>query len=337
MRVMKLLLMLCLITGSAFAQNVATLDYPVTFILHPLMSNYRFERGAFEKAPLLISEKEYEAWLIKAGAEIKALQTSHEKDLASARSKVERLRSALNRLAERNHSTISSLATRFDQLRTSDKAEDKARLARVDYGAQIREYEEKFQRESLEAQKALDQALIEYEHIEELIESPRYTTKEETRQQFALIQQDIMNAATYVMRTKNCSMVMNSAGMGWPAPNKPVHSLDPALLARSSDQEMELYKRLLVESPEPPPQDAPNPEYREQLRDNFLRNRVGSLRRTVHARSGLRLVEPDIVPRVIVGGTSITIETVNYLLYQYKVSEANRGLIAQVLREMRVY
>jgi Skp family chaperone for outer membrane proteins len=336
MRVTKLLFILCLIASGAVAQNIATIDYPVTFILHPLMSNYRFERGAFEKAPLLIGEKEYEAWLIKVGSEIKAMKTRHEKDLASARSKVERLQSALNRLAERNHSTINSLAVRFDQLRRSDKPEDKARLSRVDYGAQIREYEEKFQRESLEARQALDQAVLEYEKVEELIESPRYTTSEETQKQFALIQQEIVNAANYVMRSKNCSTVLNSAGMGWPAPNKPVHSLDPALLARSSDQEIELYKRLLVQSPEPPPQDAPNPEYREQLRNTFLRNRVGSIRRTVHARSALRLVEPDVVPRVLIGGISITIETVNYLLFQYKVSEANRGLIAQVLREMRI-
>jgi len=336
MRVTRLLLILCLIANVVAAQNIATLDYPVTFILHPLMSNYRFERGAFEKAPLLIGEKEYEAWLIRVGAEVRALQAHHEKDLVAARSKVARQQAALTRLAERNHSTISSLAVRFDKLRTSDKPEDKARLARVDYGAQIREYEEKFQRENVEARKALEQAILEQERLEELIESPRFTTSEETQRQFAQIQQDIVNAATYVMRTKNCNTVMNSAGMGWPAPNKPVHSLDPALLARSSDQEMELYKRLLVESAEPPAQDAPNPEYREQLRNNFLRNRVGSIRRTVHARSGLRLVEPDVVPRVLIGGTPITIDTVNYLLFQYKVSEANRGLIAQVLREMRI-
>jgi hypothetical protein len=67
-----------------------------------------------------------------------------------------------------------------------------------------------------------------------------------------------------------------------------------------------------------------------------LRNRVGSLRRSVQARSGLRLVEPDVVPRVLVGGVPITLETVNYVLFQYKVSEANRGLIAQALREMRI-
>jgi hypothetical protein len=333
---MKLLLVLCLLTNAAVAQNIATIDYPVTFILHPLMSNYRFELGVFEKAPLLIGEKEYDVWLIKVGAEIKALQTHHAKELASAKSKVARQQAALNRLADRNHSTISSLALSFDKLRTSDKPEDKARLARVDYGAQIREYEEKFQRESIEARKALEQAIMECEKIEELIESPRFTTKEETQKQFAQIQQDILNAATYVMRSKNCSTVMNSAGMGWPAPNKPVHSIDPALLGRSSDQEMELYKRLLAASPEPPPQDAPNPEYREQLRNTFLQNRVGSIRRTVHARSGLRLVEPDVVPRVLIGGVPITIETVNYILYQYKISEANRGLIAQVLREMRI-
>ncbi|EKD82154.1 MAG: hypothetical protein ACD_39C01459G0002 [uncultured bacterium] len=336
MRVTKLLLILCMFANMAMAQNMAMIDYPVTFILHPLMSNYRFERGAFEKAPLLIGEKEYESWLIRVSAEVKVLQDRHEKDLASARSKIERQQAALNKLVERNHSTISSLAIRFDQLRSSDKAEDKARLERVDYGAQIRDYEEKFQRESVEAEQALKQAMLEYEKVEELIESPRYTTTEETQQQFALIQQEIVNAATYVMRSKNCSVVMNSAGMGWPAPNKPVHSIDPALLARSSDQEMELYKRLLVESPELPAQDAPNPEYREQLRNTFLRNRVGSLRRTIQARSGLRLIEPDVVPRVLVGGVPVTIETVNYLLFQYKVSEANRGLIAQVLREMRI-
>lgn len=336
MRVTRLLLMLCLISNIAMAQNIAMIDYPVTFILHPMMSNYRFERGAFEKAPLLIGEKEYEAWLIKVGAEVKVMRDRHAKDLASAKSMIERQQTALNKLVERNHSTISSLAIRFDQLRSSDKAEDKARLARVDYGAQIRDYEEKFQRESVAAEQALNQALLEYEKIEELIESPRFTTKEETQQQFASIQQDILNAATYVMRSKNCSVVMNSAGMGWPAPGKPVHSIDPAMLARSSDQEMELYKRLLVESPEPPAQDAPNPEYREQLRNTFLRNRVGSIRRTVQARSGLRLVEPDVVPRVLIGGVPVTIETVNYLLFQYKVSEANRGLIAQVLREMRI-
>lgn len=336
MRVTKLLLILCMIANVAMAQNVAMIDYPVTFILHPLMTNYRFERGAFEKAPLLVGEKDYEAWLIKVNAEVKAMQTRHEKDLASAKSKIERTQAALNKLIERNHSTISSLAVKFDQLRTSDKPEDKARLARVDYGAQISDYEAKFQHESVAAEQDIRQAILECEKIEELIESPRFTTKEETQQQFALIQQDILNAATYVMRTKNCTVVMNSAGMGWPAPNKPVHAIDSALLARNSDQEMELYKRLLVENPEPPAQDAPNPEYREQLRNNFLRNRVGSLRRTVQARSGLRLVEPDVVPRVLVGGVSITIEAVNYLLFQYKIGEANRGLIAQVLREMRI-
>ena len=336
MRVTRLLFLLCMIANAALAQNIAMIDYPVAFILHPMMSNYRFERGAFEKAPLLTGEKDYEAWLIKAGAEINALRARHEKDLASARSKVERQRSALNTLFERNHSTISSLAIRFDQLRSSDKAEDKARLARVDYGAQIRDYEEKFQRESVVAEQALNQATLEYEKIEELIESPRFTTRDETQQQFARIQQDILNAATYVMRSKNCSIVMNSAGMGWPTPNKPVHSIDSSQLARNSDQEMELYKRLLVASPEPPAQDAPNPEYREQLRNSFLRNRVGSLRRSVQARSGLRLVEPDVVPRVLVGGVPITLETVNYVLFQYKVSEANRGLIAQALREMRI-
>jgi Skp family chaperone for outer membrane proteins len=103
-------------------------------------------------------------------------------------------------------------------LRSSEKAEDKARLARVDYGAQIRDYEEKFQRESVVAEQALNQATLEYEKIEELIESPRFTTKDETQQQFARIQQDILNAATYVMRSKNCSIVMNSAGMGWMHP-----------------------------------------------------------------------------------------------------------------------
>lgn len=336
MRVAKILFILCLLTNVAVAQNIATLDYPVTFILHPLMSNYRFERAAFEKAPLLIGEKDYEAWLIKAGAEIKAMRSKYEKDLASAKSSVARYRSALNRLIERNQSTISSLAIRFDQLRASKKPEDKARLARVDYGAQIREYEERFQREKVEAEQALEQALAQQRHIEELIDSPRYTTSEETQQQFNQIKQEILNAAGYVMRQKNCTVVLNSAGMGWPAPNKPVHSLDPGLLARSSDQEIELYKRLLAGNPEPPPQDAPNPAYLEQLRNNYMRNRVGSIRRTLHARSGLRLAEPDVVPRVVLGGVSITIETVNYLLFQYKVSEANRGLVAQVLREMRI-
>lgn len=336
MRALTVLFFLCIFLSTVSAQNIALIDYPTTFILHPLMTSYRFERAAFEKAPLFATEKEFETWLVKAGDEIKALQKKHEKNLASAKSKVERMRSALLQLSDRNQSTISSLAKTFDQLRTSDKAEDKARLDRVDYGAQIKDYEEKFQREMVEAERAITEAQSEYALIEQEIESPRYTTAEETRQQFARIQQEILTAANYVMRGKNCTILLNSAGMGWPAPNKPLHSIDSSLLARSSDQEMELYKRLLAAGPEPEAQDAPNPEYREKLRENFLRNRVGSLRRGAQARSGLRLVEPDVVPRVLVGGVSVTIDTVNYLLFQYKASDAVRGLVAQVLREMRI-
>lgn len=331
-----IIVLLCLITCTAPAQNIAVVDYPVTFILHPLMSNYRFERGAFEKAPLMIGEKEYDAWLIKVDEEIKTLRSRHEKELNAAKSAVERQMAEINRLAERNQSTINSLSVKFDQLRSSDKAEDKALLARVDYGAQIREYEEKYIRENAAAKLALEQAEAEYGKVEEMITSPRYTTREETRKQFAQIEQDILNAANYVMRSKNCSIVMNSAGMGWPAAKKPASSLDPAWLATSSDRELELYKRLLSDNAQPPAQDAPNPEYREQLARNFMRNRVGSIRRTTQARSGLRLIEPDVTPRVLIGGVPITIETVNYLLFQYKVSDQNRGLIAQVLREMRI-
>lgn len=329
-----IVLFFCCMSVAAYSQNIAVIDYPTAFILHPLMTNYSFSHNAFEKAPLLSGEKEYDQWLVKVSGEISQLQTKYEPDIQAAQSNVDRIRQVLNRTADRNHTTISSLAKSFDRLRSSDKPEDKARLSKVDYGAQIKEAEERASKELAAARTKLKEAETALKALKQAVESPRYTTDEETTIMFARIEKEIIDAAKGAMQAKNCSVLLNRSGMGQPASNKPIHSLDPGYLAQTSDQELELYKRLLTQSPEPPPQDAPNQEYLDQLRQNFLRNRVGSIRRTVHARSGLRLVEPDIFPRVLLGGVSVTIDAVNYLLFHYGVEETTRELIAQVLREM---
>ncbi len=327
--------LLLTVTISGFAQGVAVIDYPTVVMLHPLMSTYHFSRGAFEKVQVGIDEQKYQEWLARAGAEIANLQTKYKSELSTRKAAVQRLESESVRMREKFNETLNSLSVNFDRLRTSDKAEDKALLARSDYQQKVAAFEEKFMRESQGLATQLEKARQELKDLEALIEAPRWTTPAETKQMFSRIETDIAAAAQQVMRGKNCSVLLNSGGMGWPTPQGSLEKVDPAELARWSDADLELYKSFLTSDLKPPAQDAPNPQYRSLLEQAFMRNKGSMVRRALQARSGLRLIpEPDLVPRVLMGGTNVTIDVVNYILYQYKLTDAQRGLVAQVLREM---
>lgn len=331
-----LLLLHCAIVSPSVAQNVAVLDYPAAVILHPLFSTFNFEKSAFEKCPPYASGKVYEDWLIKTKSEMDSLAAKYRGELAAAREKVSRLERDLERILDRFQQTTNSLSVKFDELRTSDKAEDKALLTKVKYGEQLLEYEQKFKAEHRAGQQALEAARLDLENLENQIESPRFTTPAETRQYFARIESEITTMAQTIMKAKGCTMLLNRSGMGAPASHKPLENLDPELLAKHSDLEIELFKRLLNEEPTPPRQDYANPEYRRKVESSFYGTKIASIKRSLQARAGLSLLEPEFMPRVLSGGVYITVDTINGLLFHYKTPDLYRSLIVQVLREMNL-
>ena len=327
---------LCLgipIAASA-AGGIAVLDYPAAFVLHPLMSNFCFEKNCFEKAPVQGGSRAYDAWLAQANAAIAKNRETHKQSLAQARREVERLNREILRVQSGHRETIQSLSRKFDALRTSKKAEDKALLKKVGYGRPIQDYEEKItgQLSSLKDRLKAAQEALAAEEAQ--VVAPRYTTPAETRQMFARIEKEILQYAQDVMRKKGCTMLLNKAGMGWPAPPTLLSSMDPEVLAHQSDVAMEMYKGFLHGNPAPEQQDAPNEDYRKKIFNRQIQAKVAQIRKSLQARSGLRLAEPDLMPRVLIGGEPITVDTVNSILYWYKVSDDHRSMIVQALREM---
>ncbi len=333
---MFLLLFLCAAVSPSLAQTVAVIDYPAAVILHPLFSTFNFEKSAFEKCPPYTSGKAYDDWLLKTKREMDSLASKYRGELAAAGEKVNRLERELERIRDRFQQTTNSLSIKFDELRTSDKAEDKALLTKVKYGEQLLEYERKFKTEQQAGQQALEAARIELANLEHQIESPRFTTPAETRQHFARIESEITTMAKTIMKSKGCTILLNRSGMGAPASHKPLENLDPALLAKHSDLELELFKRLLNEDPTPPHQDHANLEYRRKVESSFYGTKIASIRRSLQARAGLSLLEPELMPRVLSGGEYITVDTVNGLLFHYKAPDVYRSLIVQVLRDMNL-
>ncbi|MFZ2957308.1 MAG: hypothetical protein WA705_10500 [Candidatus Ozemobacteraceae bacterium] len=329
---------LCVIftPDSGWAQSVAVINYPVTVFLHPLMTCYRFEKGCFEKAPLFAAQKAYDEWLARTGNEIAALQKTYQGDLGTRQSKITSQENELLKAQDRLRETINALAVKFDTLRTSKNKEDMALLERRNYGAEMNAYEEKFKVESATIQASLEGARLELKDLQARIEAPRYTTPAETRQWFSRIENDILAAAQSVMKTKGCGVLLNSEGMGWPAAHASIAEFDAKALTTTSEREAELYKRFLADPVVLPAQEGANPEYVQKRNASAMAGMTAPLRRALEGRAGLRVVDSEMAPRILVGGISLTAEVVNSLLFQYKVPDAQRGLIIQTLREMNI-